>query len=401
VSKSDKAHIVEALRGTWEQSAWNAGGNPELRDWLVDHVLVHAKHPKYWGVETKWADEYTSYAQRVARESGKPAPPAAAALADTAMLERFVGHLARSGRGRSVPRAARRHLSGKRKRAGLTSLNENPFIAMLVSGAERAQPSRPSQAADIGIETMAGLSRAVRPKEGWFRNMVATMAMMGYLTLMRLVELRGVALNGLVFITTAGERLTERQARKRPRSAIRGVLIHVAWRKSSQDADAWIPLSCKHTLGRILDHCDRLERIGYGGTRLFPSRTSASIGATAHPVNRIGSKSFVNALRRLLVTFKLLTSAQAQLVRGHSLRVGGSNNCRRQGISDETHRLIGGWASLTSSADYMALSTQEQFKVTDRMVAPDRVTGFVVEQQALAALRRALPTIGGMAARGS
>ena len=36
------------------------------------------------------------------------------------------------------------------------------------------------------------------------------------------------------------------------------------------------------------------------------------------------------------------------------------------GLSDEMHRLMGGWASLTSSGDYMQLSVAEQFQMTSR-----------------------------------
>ena len=39
---------------------------------------------------------------------------------------------------------------------------------------------------------------------------------------------------------------------------------------------------------------------------------------------------------------------------------------RKVGLSDRIHRLMGGWASLTSSADYMQLSVAEQFDMTSK-----------------------------------
>jgi hypothetical protein len=128
---------------------------------------------------------------------------------------------------------------------------------------------------------------------------------------------------------------------------------------------------------------------------LFPARTGAYDNAKAHAVNRLGAKSFVHMLRMLLVSCKLLTPAQAKFVRGHSLRVGGSNNCRRQGVPDGTHRLMGGWASLASSAAYMALTTAEQFAITDKMAAPTRDNGIENMDQAQRALGGTLPRMAG------
>ena len=66
-----------------------------------------------------------------------------------------------------------------------------------------------------------------------------------------------------------------------------------------------------------------------------------------------------------------LTEEQADLFSGHSLRVGGSNYMRRLGVEDEVHRLVGDWASLVSSTNYYALSSAEQFDVTNRFVLKD------------------------------
>ena len=394
VPLKDKTALWTAHMDTWAQPEWDTAKGRSVQASLVSGILVHAKNHKYWGQEQRWVDAFTRHADAVADEAGIARLNAEAAIASDAMHERFIAHLALSGRGRTVPRAARRHLSTKRRRSGLPSLNDNPMISMIVAGAERAQPSTPSQAADIPMATLAALSRAVVASHGWFKNMVATMALTGYLTLMRLVELRAIRKAGVVFVTREGERLSWTQAKRRRRSGIRGVLIHVAWRKSTQDTDCWIPMSCPMAIGRLMDHRDNLDRMGHVGPYLFPARTSSSPGARAHPENRTGSKSFVKALRKLFVEHKLLNEAQAKLVRGHSLRVGGSNNCRRQGISDGIHRLMGGWATLTSSSEYMALTAAEQFKITDKIKAPGRVDG-PGRAQAHQALAQKLPRIAG------
>ena len=393
VSPAAKARLSNALAGTWAQKEWATDEGRQLQHWLVDNVLVHAKNTKYWGQEERWLSEFLAYASRVATEQGQPAPTGADALSNDATLERFIGNIARSDRGRTVARSARRYLSAKRQRAGLPSLNHNAVISMIVSGVERAQPSTPSQAADIPVEKMCALAGAIKPTDGWFSNMVATMAMTGYLTLMRLAELRGVRKDGLVFVTTDGTQLTLTQARRKPRGLVRGLLIHVAWRKAKQDTDCWVPLSCAGTIDRILTHADMLARMGHTGDKVFPSRTRTSRQDKPHAANRIGTRSFVHTLRKLFVHKKILAPREASLLRGHSLRVGGSNNCRRQGISEHTHRLMGGWSSLTSSVAYMAMTTAEQFKVTDTMGTLSRTTGLGTRPLACLALRGALPSI--------
>ena len=63
---------------------------------------------------------------------------------------------------------------------------------------------------------------------------------------------------------------------------------------------------------------------------------------------------------------------EAKLYAGHSLRMGGSNHIRRLGIADEVHRMLGGWASLTSSRHYFQLRADEQFAITRRMALTER-----------------------------
>ena len=390
----NKKRMAAAMGGTWAQPEWDTPAGRDLQGWLVDNVLVHARHHAYWGTEQRWVQEFMAYADGVADEARRRRPSQVDAMANEALHERFIGHIVRSGRGRTVARSARRHLSGKRRRDGLPSLSNNPVISMIVSGGERAQPSTPTQAGDIPVAKMVALSAAVTDADGWFANMVVTMAQMGYLTLMRLVELRGVVRSGLVFVTTTGEKLTLAQARRRPTRALRGMLVHVAWRKARQDTDCWIPLSCGVTIERVLGHANNLAKLGYVGDKLFPSRASGSRNAKPSQTNRVGSTSFVKELRKLMVAKRLFTVAEAKKLRGHSLRVGGSNNCRRQGMSADTHRLMGGWASLASSNDYMALTVNEQFNITDAMLGAARTAGIETRQEARRALSAVLPRIG-------
>ena len=93
--------------------------------------------------------------------------------------------------------------------------------------------------------------------------------------------------------------------------------------------------------------------------------------AKRNPTNSVSNSSFTNALRKALVEVCGLSPEQAELFSGHSLRVGGSNYMRKLGVEDEVHRLVGDWASLVSSTNYYALSSGEQFAVTDKFTLKD------------------------------
>ena len=44
---------------------------------------------------------------------------------------------------------------------------------------------------------------------------------------------------------------------------------------------------------------------------------------------------------------------------------------RKLGIEDDVHRVVGDWASLTSSTNYYVWSAEEQFRTTDRFALKD------------------------------
>ena len=62
---------------------------------------------------------------------------------------------------------------------------------------------------------------------------------------------------------------------------------------------------------------------------------------------------------------------------GHVMRVGGSNEMRKQGVDDEVHRRMGGWMTMTAAQGYMSLSAQERLRLTLRQVmTKGRESGF-------------------------
>jgi hypothetical protein len=224
-----------------------------------------------------------------------------------------------------------------------------------------------------------------RREGSWFDEMVVTMVLVGIVSLMRLIEIRSDRWAGLRFILLDGGTLTVRAAANAPGNQIRGLHIHVAWRKSTQDADCWVPVSCARSIRAILDHWRRLQRLGYRGALVFPARVSSSKAARPNDANWIGPASFIKRFRALLRENRLMSARAVHNVRGHSLRVTGSNLCRRRGVPADAHRLMGGWQSLTSAAGYMAMTPNEQFRLTDRLALQQKRRAAFTGDQATAA----------------
>jgi hypothetical protein len=367
VSEADKATMAAAFHRTWEQPAWSTPVGKRLRQHVLDKFIVHARHNKHWPREGRWVREFDNFARQYATMGGTVYLSPEAARADDALNEVFLAAVAAQDRGRSVPCAARRALSAKRKREGGESLNGNEFISLLLAGAKRARPLRPSQAADVPLRVIDGLMRAVESDTGWFDRMIVVMVQVGIVSLMRLIEIRSLRWLGVRFVGQDGSTVNIRKAARAGLARLRGMHVHVAWRKSQQAADCWVPISCQRTMASVISHWERLQQLGYAGSRVFPSRVSGADEARPSDANWIGSQSFVKRWRALLVENNLMSRGEAKAVRGHSLRVTGSNACRRAKVSAETHRIMGGWQALACSASYMAMTPGEQFSVTDKL----------------------------------
>lgn len=358
-----------------------------MRRYLLDSVLVHARHVKTWGQEQRWVREFDKFAQSCIKEVGLPPHTPEQARASPALAQRFFADLVAQDRGRTVPAAARRALNKKRRRTGTPSLCDDEFVSMVVSGARRAKPKRRSQAGDLPPQYVKTLITDLR-MGCWYDFMIAVIAALGLVTLMRLVELRCARIQGLRFVIKGNLVVNEQKLTRAP-SVIKGMLIHVGWRKASQAEDAWIPVSCPIVISALRRHLQNMRKMEHEGY-LFPSRQGRGQTATPHPANRIGSASFVKRLRALLAQRTTMPACAILKVRGHSLRVAGSNAARRQGVPAETHRLLGGWSSLVSSASYMAMGIDEQLAVTDQMALTRSRVAAPTREQAMAQLRQHL-----------
>ena len=292
-------------------------------------------------------------------------------LADTELCKLFIQSLFKKNVKFSVPRACRRYMSGARERLHMSSLNNDVELRDLIRGFERSMPRTVVQALSLQVDDVQRIANVWGESNEWWKVNLATLIALGFVCILRGVEVRKVRIEGVRLVLKAGGEVSAADASCLPLlQALQGAYIHLVWRKADQTHDVWVPVACRLTLRLLLKQLRLLRSVGRTSGPLFPSRTRA--GGARSKSNFIGENAMINGLRQALVEVCGMTKEQSLLYKGHSLRVGGSNHMRLLGVEDEVHRLMGGWASLVSSRGYFQLGTSEQLKVAEQFALKER-----------------------------
>ena len=350
---------------------WRCARSRHLRQARIGKWSKFARHHKSWGLALRWLKEFAGFARAMCT-ANNVTYNAVKMRADNHLCCLFLTEVAEQMAGISRVTAARRALSGQRLREGSTSLNGDHDICLLVDGVRRSQPKTRHQVESLDINDVASIASKLSESPRWQDRQLGVLIATGFLTIMRYAELQRVRRDGVRLVFKSGREVTLSSLAVLPSaSQLSGILIHVSWRKSKQEVDAWIPLSCTLTIQRLLQHELTLRHLRCPSHRLFPS-VSRAHGNPPHPRNFFGSSQFRDGLRKALRDICGMSHAESMVYGGHSLRVGGSNFMRRLKIDRDVHRALGGWSILKSAADYMQLTPAEQFSVTRKLAVKQR-----------------------------
>jgi integrase len=346
-----------------KEGARFSGPAVEAADSAYLTSLVHARDLGAWQRSTRWLKEFEDYAKVVYKQSGLFFD-LSDAMASNELMRVFLSSVVAQDKGHSVPGSARRFLNAERLRRGLPSLNEDAIISNLLAGAVRRAPRTKKQAAPLHEDEVNQLLEGFN--SSWVETQVATMAGLGFLTVMRGVELRTIRTEGVRFVLKSGTHVDASKCGDFPSlTDIRAILFHVPWRKQHQAKDVWVPLACPKMWARIIGQLEEGRR-QFSPQFLFPSKNRKGVPGM-NPRNPIGRAQFQRELQRGLVDVCGFEANTARLFTGHCMRLGGSNYMRRLGLDDEIHRKLGGWMSIKSSQGYMVLSPREQAIVCEKM----------------------------------
>ena len=363
-----KALQVERHR-LQQQEEFPCDATRSLNDAAVYHIMSSAKSGALWSKTLSWIDKFLTFARSLSKQAGKRYTDQQL-IASNNMCRHFITHISEHTDARTRPRSARTALSAYRQRLGFKSLIHDEAIADVVKGHESARPATKRQAAGLNSEMLGYISKVWGNSSEWWKRQCATMFELGFVSLMRLGEIISLRRDGIKLVFKDGSETTLTDLKKMPSpDKVDGLLFHLPWRKNHVAQDCWIPVACGKVTNSVFRQVTTLDSLRSKSPYLFPSRRYwRNNRQMPHNLNHVGHQSVVTALRvALLQCVPLMTKQWASLYSGHSLRVGGSNRMRRLGISDDVHRRLGGWMSLTSSQGYMQLSPQEQFKYTLRL----------------------------------
>ena len=348
-----------------------------LRDFAVRQVLPLAKNSRHWQRALRWIRGFEKWARPfLSRESARlrtklPYRTVQELLLDRELIRLFFRYVMKNKVGFSVPRSARRFLSEARVRLGSSSLNEDKELTDLIVGYERKTPRTVVQAGSLDVDDVQRIAAEYSVSEDWFLLQLALLVCLGFVAILRMGELTKIKVEDVHLVPFVGRDMAADSVSELPGlDMVKGAFVHLVSRKASQAFDVWIPVACRTTLSLLLQQLQALRREGRRSGPLLTSRLRK--GGPRHPTNRISTQSATDGLREALRKVCGMSMEQSMLYKGHSLRVGGSNYIRRLGIDDEIHRLMGGWASLSSSRGYFKLSTVEQLQLAEEWALKTR-----------------------------
>ena len=147
-------------------------------------------------------------------------------------------------------------------REGSASLNSDHDISLLLDGVRRNQHKSKHQVESLDVNDVSVIAATLSQSFKWQEHQLGVMIALGFLTIMRLGELQRVRRRGVrVVCKTGGERALSDFVYLPRVNEVNGLLIHLVWCKSTQEVDAWVPLSCETTIQRLLNHEQTLRKL--------------------------------------------------------------------------------------------------------------------------------------------
>ena len=356
----------------------------DLNNAVASNFLPFARSEGTWARKGAWLSKFFSFAKKVCRESGKVRTEEEC-LRSNVMCRHFVTFVASEDKGVTRPRSARTVLSAARIKRGMPSLKDDPVISAVVDGAEASNPRTRKQSAGVTATMVKLIARGWGASSSWFLLQIALIVTLGFVSLMRLGEIRTLHLDGVRVVFNDGSESLIKGLDVWPAvEDIKGLLFHLPWRKNHKHLDCWVPVACPVTIKLFLRHLRLRVKQKCRSRFLFPARR----GEKMHHENPVGHQSVVSAMRHALCEcVPLMTRKWAKLYAGHALRVGGSNHMRKIGIADDVHRRLGGWMTLVAAQGYMALSAREKLAYTVKLVGKQQRESAFRRDDALVALR--------------
>ena len=126
---------------------------------------------------------------------------------------------------------------------------------------------------------------------------------LGFVSIMRLGEMCKLRRAGIRVVYQDGSECALQDLAILPDpQRVKGLLLHVPWRKNHVSQDCWVPVACKVTIRLIIEQARTLRSAKCDNVSFFPSREFvAGKGQRMHARNWLGEQSWVTAMRRAMM----------------------------------------------------------------------------------------------------
>ena len=152
-----------------------------------------------------------------------------------------------------MPRDCRRYLNAVYNRLGFSTLNTDLRLWDLIRGYERSTPRTAVQALSLHLDDVQRITTTYGDSGNWFDVQQALTTSLGYVALLRLIELLDIKIEGIKLMMFAGRDISPSEAEVLPHATqVKGLFVHIKWRKATQAHDAWIPVACRTTITLML-----------------------------------------------------------------------------------------------------------------------------------------------------
>lgn len=372
---ADRAAWKREVNRLRSQDDWNTPTTRRLNQDCAS-LSKQAKPKGEWGRHGRWWELFCQFAHKISLEKGVPFN-SKECVKSVSMCRFFLTSIAKeiapNGDGFSRPAAARRCLNAEREELGVSSLCDIPSINRLLEGIKKKFPRNKRQAEALHVEDVCEITESFGYHSDWEKHQIALMIAIGFLSIMRGIELLSLRRDGVLLVYADLSEAHFDPDRPMPDvNRLLGVHLLVCWRKNNQYVTSWLPLRCKKTISMLLHHMYFVCEQAPTNEFVFCSAKRGKGGRYPNKSNPLGANEFRKGIKEALVSVCGFPWEAAKLFATHSLRVGGSCFMRDIGISDDLHRRMGGWFSLTSSSGYMQMTAEERFRTTKKLCLSSR-----------------------------
>ena len=175
------------------------------------------------------------------------------------------------------------------------------------------------------MEDVCDITESFGYHSDWEKHQIALMIAIGFLTIMRGVELLSLRRNGVLFVhADLSETYFDPSQPMPDVNRLLGVHLLVSWRKNNQYRTSWLPLRCKKTIAMLLHHMYFVYEQTPTNEFVFCSAKRGKGRRYPNEKNPLGKNEFRKGIREALESVCGFPWEVSKLFATHSLRVGGS-----------------------------------------------------------------------------